>query len=177
MPMNEFTEEFVGYWTRHQAEVKRYVFKLVPRSVDVDDILQLTATGLWRKFESYDRERPFVAWAIRFAYIEVLAWRQRQSRDRLVFSDKVLALVGTTIEEEAPLLELRRRELERCMGKLSQQDRELISKRYAHRGSVKDQAEQTGVSNHKLYYRIEKIRHMLMVCIGQSMAREEWQHG
>ncbi len=177
MQMNDFTEEFVGFWTRHQAEVRRYVFKLVPRSADVDDILQLTATGLWKKFELFDRDRPFVAWAIRFAYIEVLAWRQRQARDRLVFSEEVLALVDATIDEETPLLELRRKELDRCMNKLSLPDRELIQQRYAQRGSVKDRAEQSGVSHHKLYYRIEKIRQLLMRCIEASMAKEEWQNG
>lgn len=175
--MSEFTEEFVGFWTRHQAEVRRYIFKLVPRSVDVDDILQLTATGLWKKFEQFDRDRPFVAWAIRFAYIEVLAWRQRQTRDRLVFSDEVLALVDATIEEETPLLELRRKELDHCLNKLSLPDRDLIQQRYAQRGSVKNQAEQSGVSHHKLYYRIENIRHMLMRCIEASMTKQGWLNG
>ncbi|TWU44385.1 RNA polymerase sigma factor [Novipirellula aureliae] len=175
--MVDVTEEFVGYWTQHQADVQRYVFKLVPCTADVDDILQLTATGLWRKFDQYDRQRPFIGWAIRFAYIEVLAWRQRQMRDRLVFSDETLALVADTIAEEMPVMELRRMSLDRCLEKLPLKDRNLIYSRYRQQASVKQLAEDQGVSGHKLYYRIEKLRGMLMDCIERSIANQGWQNG
>ena len=33
---------------------------------------------------------PFVPWAIRFAYLEVLKWRQKLAREKLVFSDALL---------------------------------------------------------------------------------------
>lgn len=75
--------QFVQLWTRAQPEVRRYVLMLVPRAADAEDVVQETATGLWEKFEQYDPAQPFVAWAIRFAHLEVPKWRQRQARARV----------------------------------------------------------------------------------------------
>ena len=34
------TSQFVKLWTRHQAEVERYVFMMVPRAADAAEVLQ-----------------------------------------------------------------------------------------------------------------------------------------
>jgi hypothetical protein len=39
---------------------------------------------------------------------------------------------------------------------------------------VKKESDRTGVSLHKLYYALEKIRAQLLECIGRSMRREGW---
>ena len=82
--------DFVRLWTCHQAEVERYLFMMIPRQVDAAEVLQDVSVLLWKKWDQYDPERPFVPWAIRFAYLEVLKWRQRQAREKLVFSDSLL---------------------------------------------------------------------------------------
>mgnify|MGYP001458103238 FL=1 len=84
------TSQFVKLWTRHQAEVERYVFMMVPRAADAAEVLQEVSVQLWEKWDKYDTSRPFVPWAIRFAYLEVLKWRQRQAREKLIFSDSLL---------------------------------------------------------------------------------------
>ena len=78
------TSQFVQLWTRHQAEVERYVFMMVPRAADAAEVLQEVSVQLWEKWDNYDTSRPFVPWAIRFAYLEVLKWRQRQAREKLI---------------------------------------------------------------------------------------------
>ena len=117
--MDDLTPEFVRLWTRYQPEVRRYVCMLVPAAADAEDVIQQTASRLWEKFEQYDPERPFLPWAIGFAYHEVLSWRQRQARDRLVFSEEILAQLHATFGEESSLLELRRKALDGCLQKLS----------------------------------------------------------
>ncbi|MGL4550078.1 MAG: sigma-70 family RNA polymerase sigma factor [Gemmataceae bacterium] len=164
-------------WTRAQPEVRRYVFMLVPRAADAEDVMQETATSLWEKFDQYDPRQPFVAWAIRFAHLEVLKWRQRQARDRLVFSDELLALLDVSITEEVPWLAVRRRALDGCLEQLPADQRGLLLRRYAEHGSVKTQAERSGVSVHRLYYAVEKIRTRLMECIHATLRREGWSHG
>ena len=127
--VDDSASEFVSLWTRYQPEVRRYVGMLVPKAADADDVMQQTASRLWEKFEEYDPDRPFVAWAIGFAYHEVLSWRQKQSRDRLVFSAEILAQLHATIGQESSLLELRRRTLDGCLQKLSDKERRLILQR------------------------------------------------
>lgn len=175
--MDDATSEFVSLWTRYQPEVRRYVSMFVRLAVDVEDVMQQTAASLWAKFGQYDRERPFVAWAMKFAYHEVLSWRQRQARDRLVFSDEVIAQLHDTIAEESPLLEVRRRALDGCLQKLSVQERSLLLRRYSEHGAVQEDAKQAKVSPHKLYYTIEKLRLRLLACIDGTLRQEGWQHG
>ena len=175
--MNDHATEFVSLWTQCQPEVRRYIFMLVPKASDAEDVLQQTATSLWQKYDQYDPERPFVAWAIKFAYIEVLSWRQKQSRDRLVFSDELLALLEKTISRESPILEVRRRALDGCLNKLGDHERTLLMKRYSQHGSIKNEAGQSKTSVHKLYYAIEKLRARLLDCIQLSINQEGLQHG
>jgi RNA polymerase sigma-70 factor (ECF subfamily) len=78
----DHTSDFVRLWTRHQAEVGRYVFMMIPRQADAAEVLQDVSVLLWKKWDQYDPERPFVPWAIRFAYLEVLKWRQKLARER-----------------------------------------------------------------------------------------------
>lgn len=139
--------------------------------------MQQTASRLWEKVEQYDSQRPFVPWAIGFAYHEILSWRQRQARDRLVFSEEILAQLHATVGEEASLLELRRKALDGCLQKLSADERSLLLRRYSERGAVQREAEQSKISPHKLYYVIDKLRARLLECIDRTMSLEGWQHG
>lgn len=167
-------EEFVRLWTRHQAEVERYVFMMIPRSTDAAEVLQEVSVKLWEKWNKFDQSRPFVPWAIRFAWLEVLKWRQRQAREKLVFSDDLVAQLGVAYTDEEPLMEARRRALEECRGKLSEQQRKWIDLRYGRHGAVKEEAVRKGVSLHKVYYALEKIRTQLLDCIERTIKREGW---
>ena len=168
------TSEFVRLWTAHQTEVERYVFMMVPRAADAAEVLQEVSVKLWQKWEHYDQSRPFVPWAIKFAWLEVLKWRQRQAREKLVFSGSLLEQLHAAHENEISVMEARRGALDECLGKLNEQERKWVHLRYRRHGAVKEESERTGVSLHKLYYALEKIRTQLLECIGRSMRREGW---
>ena len=168
------TSQFVKLWTRHQAEVERYVFMMVPRAADAAEVLQEVSVQLWEKWDKYDTSRPFVPWAIRFAYLEVLKWRQRQAREKLIFSDSLLQQHNATLDEEAPLTEARSRALDTCLTKLTEREKKWVHLRYGRHGAVKEEAERRGISLHKVYYAIEKIRGQLLDCIERTLRREGW---
>ena len=168
------TSEFVRLWTRHQGEVERYVFMMVPRAADAAEVVQEVSVALWEKWDRYDQSRPFAPWAISFAYFEIRRWRQRQARERLVFSDSLLEQLNAVYEAEAPVMKARRETLQSCLGDLTDQQRKWIDLRYGRHGAVKEEARRTGVSLHKLYYALEKIRAQLLDCIDRTMKREGW---
>lgn len=147
---------------------------MVPRAADAAEVLQEVSVQLWEKWDNYDTSRPFVPWAIRFAYLEVLKWRQRQAREKLIFSDSLLQQINTTLDEEAPLTEARNRALETCLTKLTEREKTWVHLRYGRHGAVKEEAERQGISLHKVYYAIEKIRGQLLNCIEQTLRREGW---
>ena len=172
--MSDPTTDFVRFWTQHQNEVARYLQSMVPRPADAAEILQDVSVRLWEKWDQYDQSRPFAPWAIRFAYLEVLKWRQKHAREKLVFSETLLEQIHTRHEEEAPLMEARRKVLEGCLEKLSDQQRKWVALRYGRYGAVKASAEKTGVSMHKVYYALEKIRTQLLDCVEQGLHKEGW---
>ena len=74
------TELLVRLLTGHQEELFRYIFGLLPHEEDAKDVLQETSVSLYRKSAEYDPDKPFLAWAYRFAYLEVLKQRERNRR-------------------------------------------------------------------------------------------------
>ena len=73
--MDTRTELMVRLLSLHQGDLFRYVFALLPHEEDARDVLQETSVALCRKFADYDPDRPFLAWAFRFAHLEVLKQR------------------------------------------------------------------------------------------------------
>jgi len=147
---------------------------MIPRRVDADEVVQDVCVLLWEKWDRYDPERAFAPWAIRFAHLEVLKWRQRQAREKLVFSDALLEQFRETHDRELPLMEARRRALDGCLEKLNERERGFVELRYGKYGEVKKEAERSGTTMHKLYYALEKIRAQLLDCVERTMRKEGW---
>jgi RNA polymerase sigma-70 factor (ECF subfamily) len=168
------TPEFVRLWTSHQAEIRRYLFLMVPRARDAEEVLQDVSVRLWEKWDQFDPIRPFVPWAIRFAYLEALKWRQRQAREKLVFSDALLVQLDASYEEEVPFLEARRRALQGCLRKLGDNERRWLWLRYGGHGAVKAEAVESGKKLRKVYYALEKIRVLLLDCVAGTLKQEGW---
>jgi RNA polymerase sigma-70 factor (ECF subfamily) len=57
---------------------------------DADDILQETNLVLWSKQDEFTPGTDFRVWAFRVARYQVMAYRKRQSLDRLVFGDELI---------------------------------------------------------------------------------------
>jgi len=177
MVTSDQTETFVRLLMRYERDLYRYVVSLLPRTAECDDVMQETASILWKKFSDYDTERPFLPWAMRFAYFEVLKVRRKKGRSRLIFSDELVTKLADEYPVADPLLESRRKALEECLGKLCDADRNLIAGRYSAGQTVRDLAESEGRPVQKLYYALEKIRKGLMECIERRLRKEGWDVG
>ena len=46
--------------------------------------------------------------------------------------------------------------------------------RYGRHGAIREEARKSGISMHKLYYALEKIRGTLLTCVNESMRKEGW---
>ena len=165
------TAEFVRLWTQYHRDVERYVFSMLPRPADASEVVQEVSVRLWEKWDSYDQDRPFLPWAMRCAYLQVLKWRQGKAREKLIFSDDLLSQINATNDYEEPLMEARRKTLTLCLDKLNKDDRRIVELRYGRHGAIKEEAKKTGVKMHKLYYALERIRIQLLNCIELNLQR------
>ena len=112
------TELLVRLLSRHQEELFRYIFALLPHEEDARDVLQETSVALFRKFAEYDPAKPFLTWAYRFAYLEVLKQRERSRRGTRLLSVDLIARLAREREQEEPILLARLQALELCLEKL-----------------------------------------------------------
>ena len=114
-------------WTQYHRDVERYVFSMLPRPADASEVVQEVSVRLWEKWDSYDQDRPFLPWAMRFAYLQVLKWRQGKAREKLIFSDDLLSQINATNDYEEPLMEARRKTLTLCLESSIKTTEELLN--------------------------------------------------
>lgn len=170
--MNEPGNEFAKLLVSHDRELRRYIAMFIPRRDCVEEILQQTAVMLWEKFGEFDREREFLPWATRFAYFEVLNFRKNQARNRLVFSDDVLAALEQTHNELESELQQRQVALRGCLEKLTASDRTLLARRYDDSSTIKSLAEETGRTVKTLYRRLDRIRESVAACVERKLVSD-----
>lgn len=168
-PPDDDSQLFVSLMMRHERAIYRYIYALLPSASDVDDVMQETALVLWKKFSDYDRSRNFEPWAIRTAYFQVLCWRKKVQRARLVFSDELVGLLGSEESETDPWQQ-KAEALELCLAKLSSNQRELIDARYDKKVTIIELAKKRQESAKKLYRELDRMRGSLLLCVQQQIA-------
>ncbi len=164
------TELLVRLLSKHQEELFRYIFTLLPHEEDARDVLQETSVSLCRKFAEYDASRPFLAWAYRFAYLEILKHRERTQRNNVLLNRELIERLAQEREQIEPILQARLQALEVCLESLPQADQELIRKRYQGKSSVEDLMQDFGSSRRTLFRNLDRIRRLLFDCISRRVA-------
>jgi len=163
------TEQLVLLLTQHQEPLFRYIFSLVACEADARDILQETSLALYRKFDSYDASRPFLPWAYRFAYLQVHKHREKAARSLLLFGEDVMDLLAQDRERMELELEQRHQLLDGCLAKLTAQDKELVTSRYAMRQGAKEMMKRFAMSRRTLFRNLEMLRQRLHECVTRQL--------
>ncbi|WP_439629404.1 sigma-70 family RNA polymerase sigma factor [Gemmata sp.] len=166
------SRRFVMLFARHERDLYRYVLTLLPSPADAEDVVQEAAAALWQNFGGFDPGRPFLPWACRFAYHQVLNFRRRQRTHRRLFSDAVVEALAVEWPADSEGADARREALDGCLGKLPPGDRDLVRLRYAAEDDVTALAGRTGQTANALYKSLQRIRKSLMDCVTRTLAEE-----
>jgi len=164
------TELLVRLLSRHQEQLFRYIFTLLPHEEDARDVLQETSVALYRKFAEYDPDKPFLAWAYRFAYLEVLKQRERNQRDVRHLNRDLIERLSREREQREPMLQTRLQALEYCLKELAPTDQELIRRRYQGRNETQELVRQFATSRRTLFRKLGRVRRLLYDCINRRVA-------
>ena len=106
------------------------------------------------------------------AYFEVLAYRTRNQRDRILFDDRLVELLAEEATRMATGIDRRREALRDCLATLSPSRRELVMKRYGAACSMDDLSKETGRPVGSLYQTLYRIRVRLLKCIQKRLVVE-----
>jgi RNA polymerase sigma-70 factor (ECF subfamily) len=157
---------------QHRGRLFAYIHVLVRNLADADDVFQLTALALWRRFGTYDSSRPFLNWAMGVARLEAIAWLRSRARDRHRFSDEITQLLLDAFAE-LPEEEISDRQaaLPACVDKLTEADRLLLTECYHRETDVASVAARLGRSAQSVHNSLKRIRRVLFDCVERTLAR------
>jgi len=165
-------EAFTRLFLQNEGKVRAFVRAMMTSGAGVDDVVQEVALVAWRKFSDLQEGEEFGVWACVIARYEVLKWRRKHARDRLVFSEKTLNLLAT---DELENVEHRKRErsaLEYCLQKLSDYERALVMSVHTPGSSVARIADEMGQQPKRLYRLVSKLRSALLNCVKTQLTEE-----
>jgi RNA polymerase sigma-70 factor (ECF subfamily) len=165
MDADNLRAELAANWERARTAVFAQLLAGIGSFHDAEDVLQEVAVSVAKNYGSYDPARPFIAWALGITRNHMLMYFRRYHRNRLVFSDQLMAMIGQHLETLAENPADQRREaLHDCINQLDERRRRLIEMRYSTNLSVNEIAESLGKSVAAIKGSLHRVRKALERC-------------
>jgi RNA polymerase sigma-70 factor, ECF subfamily len=165
-------EQFMQLLVAHQGRLYQYVRIMMPRSQDVDDVLQETFLVMWRKFDESSPPGGFYSWACRIAHLEMLKARERKIRHSYILKEEILDQLAADEAAEPEFLADIKVMLQACLDKLPPDDRALIERRYEPGVRVDAMAADLGRPVNSVSKSLGRIRQSLWQCIDDALREQ-----
>jgi RNA polymerase sigma-70 factor (ECF subfamily) len=162
-------EEFLKLLLRHQPDLQAFVASMVRDRAAAEDLFQETCLALWQSFGSYDRARPFGAWARGVAGNKILQSREKTRRVPLAFSPEAIQAVLEAYDRDEPA---ETEGLRDCVGKLPERSRRLLALRYEKAMKLGEIARQAGSTLDAVHKTLSRIRETLEECLKRRLQAE-----
>ncbi len=163
-------EQFVRLLVRHDRAIRAWLRATLPSLDDVDEIMQEVSIVAWRKFDQLDAPENFRRWVCMIARYEVLMYRRKKARDRMVLGTEVEQLIVEEGEAELDLREQQLEALEHCVKKLPESKRELVMRLYSSGQPMHAVAAEMGKTNAAIYQTVSRVRQRLLQCVQRAIA-------
>lgn len=145
-----------------------FIRSLVRDENRAEDIFQETGLVAWRRFDDYDRERPFGPWLRGIAARVAMASARRHGREHAVDSSVIESLESRfsalepawIADGEGPL-----RALRECLTRLPDAMRDPIDMVYRDGRRVEDMAALVGIGVEAAKKRLQRARQRLADCL------------
>lgn len=171
--VDDHGEAFLRTLAEHERWLAAYVYSLVSRAADADDILQECKVVLWKKFSTFTPGTNFRAWARTIALHQVLNYRRSEQRRPWSPADRAfMEAVAAEIDRRSDQLDLRSESLRACLRKLPAAHRTVVLARYYDERTVDEIAAQQGRTAEAVYRLLSRIRVALNDCIRRAVAAE-----
>jgi len=166
--------DFLRLYMSHLSEIRTFVRALVSSRQDCDDVCQEIAVVLWKKFDQYDPGRPFGAWARGIAVKEVQSFRGKSSRQPIPFSLETICAIRDEFDRRQPRSSSRLMDIvQRCIGRLTERARRLLSLRYERELTVCEIAARDKLTEAAIYKALARSRDSVRRCVQRTLAAEE----
>ena len=165
-PVTDTTHhDFLRRFTLAQRALRRYVLAHVPDFHQAEDVMQEVAVILWDRFEEFQTDRSFEAWAIGIARNKVFHVRRTSGAGRLLLTGELSERFAAKLQNIVPQFDQRRGKLKNCLQKLAERARKTNELRYGEGFSTERIALETGGSVNAVRILLCRTRRSLARCI------------
>lgn len=161
-------QQFAAQFVRHDRRLFGFVITLLPNFDDAEEAYQETCMRIWTKWDDYDPDRDFLAWACGFARNVVRELRQKKFRGQTLLSEQAMERIAEERFRMAAVSDAWQSQLADCVRELSPPQRDLVGRHYNGEESVAALAEQFRTTPAAVYMRLSRIRRLLLECIQRA---------
>ena len=161
--------DFIELYTKEQKKIFLFILSLVHHQSDAEDLLQQTASEMWRMFDRFEKGTNFASWGISIAKYKILIYQKKQKKNRLFLSQEVYDKVIEELQVAQGISDIRKDALQGCLKKLRLPDRKMLSMHYEACLSYKRIAEQLNHSKSGIYKVMARIHLTLEKCINRTL--------
>ncbi len=158
-------DRFMQAFLKAEPRIYSYIRTLVFNRADAEDLLQEVASVLWQKYDQFQPGTRFDQWAYKVAYHQILAYRQKHRREKMVFSNDVLALIADKAVAMNDDWEEMLRALHECAEELPPEDRMLVHLRFKPHATNRSVAALLGRSESAVSRALSRAYSVLLRCI------------
>lgn len=166
-------EEFVALLAQHDRSLTLYVISLCPNVNEADDILQDVKMVLWQKFNHFEKGTSFIAWARKIAFFKVLSYRKKKSKAPYLADESILMEISDDAENRQQVWHNRGLALDNCVGKMKEEQREILQMRYKDQLGIEAISEKLGRTQQAVYRQLSRLRQQLLECVRKNPVGEE----
>ncbi|MAD20746.1 MAG: RNA polymerase factor sigma-70 [Planctomycetaceae bacterium] len=161
-------EVFEVLMRQNAGHLMAFIRAVVRNNALAEDVFQETFMVAWRRFEDFDRDRPFGPWLRGIAHRTALGLMRKTRREFAVDTSIVEVLEShaaryerISMSEDAGVVDM----LNECVGRLPDRYREVIEVLYRGRRSIAEVAEATDVGAEAVKKRLQRARGMIADCL------------
>jgi len=150
--------------------VRAYIYAIVRDPDMVEDTLSDVMVEIVRSWDAYDSTLPFGPWVRGVARRVALKRLYKRGRWEVSLPDDVLESLGEAMDQigDRAIMESQKQQLQRCLGKLSENNRELVRLRYFDELRPEAIAARVGRSVGALYTAFSRIHAALLRCMEKA---------
>lgn len=161
----DHTAQFLELLNANDRALSLYVYGLVPRDSEAEDLLQQTKMLLWKHFDDFTLGTNFLAWARKTAFHQVLTYRRKKKRQHLPLEEKTLEALGAAVSDLAENGTARHEALRACVSRLPTEHQQLVRLRYFQEMEIADIAKKVERTEAAVYRALSRVRMALMECV------------
>jgi len=163
-------DKFLTLLLTHQNDLRAFIASMVRDVHARDDLFQEVVLILWRKFDQYDRDRSFGAWARGIGVRKIMQAFEKNKRLPILLSPEAIQAVAAVYDQDTPSAVEEEAALRYCLQKLPEKSQTLIALRYDQGLKLHEIATRVKGKLDAVHKALSRLRVRLRMCIEEQLA-------